>query len=182
MACLLARVVYSCLLLIRLCVSARYSDLGCSLFGRSCYEVHGACDVRINLYPAAPIQMPSAASLPEGTKALAARNAVSIIMSGFRRIALTCEEFFEKYSKNDDKRRWGRRYWLRARVLGDGCSPSGQDRRFRRRYNWSGLASTVYWVDPAEEAIEILMAQLTPSSKYSLRRGLRQLTYQAMIN
>src|SRR6516162_4362219 len=25
-------------------------------FGRSCYEVHGACDVRINLYPAAPIR------------------------------------------------------------------------------------------------------------------------------
>src|SRR5215813_3804199 len=26
-------------------------------FGRSCYEVHGACDVRINLYPAAPIRL-----------------------------------------------------------------------------------------------------------------------------
>ena len=38
----------SCLLLIRLRVSA---------FGRSCYEVHGACDVRINLYPAAPIRL-----------------------------------------------------------------------------------------------------------------------------
>ena len=25
--------------------------------GRSCYEVHGACDVRINLYPAAPIRL-----------------------------------------------------------------------------------------------------------------------------
>jgi len=28
---------------------------GC--FGRPCYEVHGACDVRINLYPAAPIRL-----------------------------------------------------------------------------------------------------------------------------
>jgi len=26
-------------------------------FGRSCYEVHGACDNRINLYPAAPIRL-----------------------------------------------------------------------------------------------------------------------------
>jgi hypothetical protein len=26
-------------------------------FGRSCYEVHGACDSRINLYPAAPIRL-----------------------------------------------------------------------------------------------------------------------------
>ena len=35
---------------------ARYSDLGVA-FGRSCCEVHGACDVRINLYPAAPIRL-----------------------------------------------------------------------------------------------------------------------------
>src|SRR5215813_2637185 len=27
------------------------------LFGRPCYEVHGACDNRINLYPAAPIRL-----------------------------------------------------------------------------------------------------------------------------
>jgi hypothetical protein len=26
-------------------------------FGRPCYEVHGACDVRINLYPAAPFRL-----------------------------------------------------------------------------------------------------------------------------
>jgi hypothetical protein len=26
-------------------------------FGRPCYEVHGACDNRINLYPAAPIRL-----------------------------------------------------------------------------------------------------------------------------
>jgi hypothetical protein len=44
------------LLLIRHRVSARYSDHECA-FGRSCYEVHGACDVRINLYPAAPIRL-----------------------------------------------------------------------------------------------------------------------------
>src|SRR5262249_45068362 len=39
-------------------VSAHYSDNGCLLFfGRPCYEVHGACDDRINLYPAAPIRL-----------------------------------------------------------------------------------------------------------------------------
>jgi hypothetical protein len=27
------------------------------LSARSCYEVHGACDNRINLYPAAPIRL-----------------------------------------------------------------------------------------------------------------------------
>jgi hypothetical protein len=34
----------------------RYSDF-MARFGRSCYEVHGACDVRINLYPAAPFRL-----------------------------------------------------------------------------------------------------------------------------
>src|SRR5215468_10097645 len=28
-----------------------------AFFGRPCYEVHGACDNRINLYPAAPIRL-----------------------------------------------------------------------------------------------------------------------------
>ena len=48
--------LHSCLLFIRLRSSARYSDGGC-FFGRPCYEVHGACDNRINLYPAAPIRL-----------------------------------------------------------------------------------------------------------------------------
>ena len=46
---LMGSVDCSCpLLLIRHRVSARYSDQECA-FGESCYEVHGACDVRINL-------------------------------------------------------------------------------------------------------------------------------------
>src|SRR5215831_16021331 len=48
--------LHSCLLSV-LSVSARYSDNGCCVFGRPCYEVHGACDNRINLYPAAPIRL-----------------------------------------------------------------------------------------------------------------------------
>jgi hypothetical protein len=38
-------------------VSARVIPITDVVFGRSCYEVHGACDVRINLYPAAPIRL-----------------------------------------------------------------------------------------------------------------------------
>jgi hypothetical protein len=38
-------------------VSARVIPITDVAFGRSCYEVHGACDVRINLYPAAPIRL-----------------------------------------------------------------------------------------------------------------------------
>jgi hypothetical protein len=38
-------------------VSARVIPITDVAFGRSCYEVHGACDNRINLYPAAPIRL-----------------------------------------------------------------------------------------------------------------------------
>ena len=38
-------------------MSARVIPITDVAFGRSCYEVHGACDNRINLYPAAPIRL-----------------------------------------------------------------------------------------------------------------------------
>ncbi len=49
-------------------------------------------------------------------------------------------------------------------------------------YAWGGAASTAFWIDPAEELIVILMTQLLPSSSYPLRRELRTLTYQALID
>ncbi|MCC5811428.1 MAG: beta-lactamase family protein [Ectothiorhodospiraceae bacterium] len=49
-------------------------------------------------------------------------------------------------------------------------------------YAWGGAASTAFWVDPAEQMIVILMTQLMPSSSYPLRRELRTLTYQALID
>ena len=49
-------------------------------------------------------------------------------------------------------------------------------------YNWGGAASTVFWVDPREELVVLLMAQLTPSSTYALRQQLQVLTYQALVD
>ena len=49
-------------------------------------------------------------------------------------------------------------------------------------YGWGGAASTVFWVDPAEEMVVILMAQLLPASTYPIRRELRVLSYQALID
>jgi CubicO group peptidase (beta-lactamase class C family) len=48
-------------------------------------------------------------------------------------------------------------------------------------YAWGGMASTAFWVDPAEDMVVILLTQLMPSSSYPLRRELRVLTYQALI-
>jgi CubicO group peptidase (beta-lactamase class C family) len=49
-------------------------------------------------------------------------------------------------------------------------------------YSWGGAASTGFWIDPAEELIVILMTQLMPSSTYAIRRELRVLGYQALID
>jgi CubicO group peptidase (beta-lactamase class C family) len=49
-------------------------------------------------------------------------------------------------------------------------------------YNWGGMASTAFWVDPTEDMIVIFMTQLVPSSAYPVRRELRTLTYSALID
>ncbi len=49
-------------------------------------------------------------------------------------------------------------------------------------YAWGGLASTAFWIDPVEDLTVIFLTQLTPSRTYPLRRELRILTYQALID
>jgi CubicO group peptidase (beta-lactamase class C family) len=49
-------------------------------------------------------------------------------------------------------------------------------------YAWGGLASTFFWVDPAEQLTAIFLTQLAPSTTYPLRSELRQLVYQALID
>ncbi len=47
-------------------------------------------------------------------------------------------------------------------------------------YYWGGMASTAFWIDPAEELITIFMTQLVPSSSYPIRRELRTMVYAAI--
>jgi len=49
-------------------------------------------------------------------------------------------------------------------------------------YAWGGAASTAFWCDPGEEMAVVLLTQLLPSSTYPIRRELRVLTYQAVID
>jgi CubicO group peptidase (beta-lactamase class C family) len=49
-------------------------------------------------------------------------------------------------------------------------------------FAWGGMASTAFWVDPVEDMTVILMTQLIPSSAYTLRRQLRVLSYQALMD
>jgi CubicO group peptidase (beta-lactamase class C family) len=47
---------------------------------------------------------------------------------------------------------------------------------------WGGMASTAFWIDPAEDLTVIFMTQLLPSSTYPIRTQLRQLVYQALVD
>ena len=49
-------------------------------------------------------------------------------------------------------------------------------------YAWGGAASTAFWCDPREETAVVLLTQLMPSSSWPIRRELRVLTYQAMVD
>jgi CubicO group peptidase (beta-lactamase class C family) len=49
-------------------------------------------------------------------------------------------------------------------------------------YAWGGYASTAFWIDPLENLTVIFLTQLIPSSAYPIRRELRVLTYQALID
>ncbi len=49
-------------------------------------------------------------------------------------------------------------------------------------FAWGGAASTAFWIDPKEDMAVVLLTQLMPSSTYPIRRELRVLTYQAIID
>jgi CubicO group peptidase (beta-lactamase class C family) len=49
-------------------------------------------------------------------------------------------------------------------------------------FGWGGMASTAFWVDPVEDMVVLYLTQLVPSSTYPLRKELRALVYQAMVD
>ena len=49
-------------------------------------------------------------------------------------------------------------------------------------YMWGGAASTIFWVDPAEELIVVFMTQLLPSGTFNFRGQLKALVYPAIVD
>jgi CubicO group peptidase (beta-lactamase class C family) len=45
---------------------------------------------------------------------------------------------------------------------------------------WGGLASTLFWVDPAEELVVVFMTQLMPSRTFNFRGQLENIIYAAL--
>lgn len=50
----------------------------------------------------------------------------------------------------------------------------------RGSYYWGGMASTLFWVDPAEDLAVVFMTQLIPSSTFNFRGQLEALVYAAL--
>jgi CubicO group peptidase (beta-lactamase class C family) len=49
-------------------------------------------------------------------------------------------------------------------------------------YAWGGAASTIFWVDPAEQLIVIFMTQFMPSATFNFRGQMKSLVYPAIID
>jgi len=49
-------------------------------------------------------------------------------------------------------------------------------------YGWGGMASTAFWVDPAEQLTVVFMTQLLPSSAYNIRGPLKAMLYAAITD
>jgi CubicO group peptidase (beta-lactamase class C family) len=47
---------------------------------------------------------------------------------------------------------------------------------------WGGAASTIFWIDPAEELVVVFMTQLIPSSTFNFRGQLKSLVYPAIVD
>ena len=48
-------------------------------------------------------------------------------------------------------------------------------------YTWRGLFNTMFWVDPVEELIGIMMTQLYPYRHLDIQDKFRIMTYQAIV-
>ncbi len=49
-------------------------------------------------------------------------------------------------------------------------------------YYWGGAASTIFWIDPAEQLSVVFMTQLMPSGTFNFRGQLRSLVYGAIVD
>ena len=61
--------------------------------------------------------------------------------------------------------------------LGSSAMPSAEG-----TYGWGGAYCTVFWVDPEDEVIGILMTQVRPYTHLNIRSDFQTLAYQAIVD
>ncbi len=59
--------------------------------------------------------------------------------------------------------------------------PSGTPRS-EGSYYWGGAFGTIFWVDPSEELISIMLTQIRPYTHLNIRPDLATMTYQAVVD
>jgi len=52
----------------------------------------------------------------------------------------------------------------------------------RGEYGWGGMASTAFWVSPADELVVVFLTQLVPSSLFDFRTELKAIVYGAVLD
>jgi CubicO group peptidase (beta-lactamase class C family) len=48
-------------------------------------------------------------------------------------------------------------------------------------YGWGGAFGTIFWIDPKEQMIGVLMIQLRPYDQVNIRQDIRTMAYQAIV-
>ncbi len=48
-------------------------------------------------------------------------------------------------------------------------------------YYWGGAASTIFWIDPAEELIVLFLTQFMPSGTFNFRGQIKQILYPGLV-
>jgi len=48
-------------------------------------------------------------------------------------------------------------------------------------YFWGGMANTLFWIDPKEDIVAILMTNVMPSGVFPLRNDMRKFVYEALV-
>ena len=77
---------------------------------------------------------------------------------------------------------YGGRRGLRAGLLDHrGAGPAGRTTAPRASTAWGGAYFTTFWVDPKEQLVAVMMAQLLPANGLDLQEKFRTLVYQAIV-
>jgi CubicO group peptidase (beta-lactamase class C family) len=48
-------------------------------------------------------------------------------------------------------------------------------------FGWDGTAGTIFWVDPVQEMVVVLMTQSSPANPDSLRQRVKTLVYHSLV-
>jgi len=49
-------------------------------------------------------------------------------------------------------------------------------------YFWGGMANTLFWIDPKEDIVVLLMTNILPSGIFPLRNDMRKYVYEALVD